>query len=90
MTIAAAGLVLGFLVASAYGAIFHLIFGGPSARLLLYLIVAWLGFAAGHWLGAWLNLTWLKLGAVQLLSASLIAWAALLLSRWLAGDGSSA
>lgn len=87
MTIAAAGLVLGFLVASAYGSIFHLIFGGPSSRLLLYLVVAWLGFVAGHLVGNWLNLTWLKLGAVQLLSASLVAWGGLLFSRWLVSDG---
>jgi hypothetical protein len=84
----AAPLILGFLLATAYGAAFHVILGGPARRILLYLLAAWLGFTIGHILGEWLNLRLLALGVVNLFSASLGAWIALLLSWWLAGQQS--
>lgn len=85
MSIAAAGLVLAFLLATGYAAAFHLLVGGPAAHLLLYVVASWVGFIAGHLLGDWLGLTLFRLGAVQLLSASLLAWLFLLGSRWLWG-----
>ncbi|MBK7894188.1 MAG: hypothetical protein WAS33_04830 [Candidatus Promineifilaceae bacterium] len=86
MTVAASGLILGFLLATAYGAGFHLLLGGPARRIILYLVVAWIGFAIGHVVGDLINLNWLRLGALQLFSASVGAWVALILSWWLAGD----
>ncbi len=85
MSIAAAGLVLAFLLATGYAAAFHLLVGGSASQLLLYLLASWIGFIAGHLLGDWLGLTLFRLGAVQLLSASLLAWLFLLGSRWLWG-----
>lgn len=82
---AASGLVLGFLLATAYGAGFHLLLGGPARRILLYTLAAWIGFALGHFLGDLLNLDILKLGAVHLFSASLGAWIALI-SSWLLSE----
>lgn len=78
----ASGLVLGFLLATAYGAGFHLIMGGPARRILLYVLAAWIGFGLGHFLGDLLNIELLKLGVVHLLTASLGAWIALIAS-WL-------
>lgn len=86
MSGAASAVVLGFLLATAYAAAFHLILGGPARRLLLYLGAAWLGFALGHFAGDLLNVTLLKLGALYLLPASLGAWSGLILSWWLAGN----
>lgn len=86
MTTAASGLILGFLLATAYGAGFHLLLGGPARRIILYLVASWIGFALGHAVGDLINLNWLRLGAVQLFSASVGAWVALIISRWLAGD----
>lgn len=86
MTAAASGLILGFLLATAYGAGFHVLLGGPARRIILYLTAAWIGFAAGHIVGDLLNLTLLRLGVLQLFSASIGAWLALLGSWWLAGD----
>lgn len=86
MTAAASGLILGFLLATAYGAGFHVLLGGPARRIILYLAAAWIGFAAGHVVGDLLNLTLLRLGVLQLFSASIGAWLALLGSWWLAGD----
>lgn len=82
----ASGLVLGFLLASIYGAAFHLIFGGPIKRIVLYLAAAWLGFFIGQFLGDFLNFEFLKLGKIHLVSASLGAWLLLLVAWWLAGQ----
>jgi len=83
---AASGLVLGFLLASAYGAIFHLVFGGPVRRIILYLGAAWTGFFIGQLMGDFLNFELLKLGKIHLVSASVGAWVLLLVAHWLAGQ----
>jgi hypothetical protein len=82
----ASGLVLGFLLATAYGAGFHLVVGGPPRRILLYVVASWIGFTTGHFLGDLLNIDILKLGAVYLFSASIGSWIALLGSWLLARD----
>lgn len=80
---AAAGLILAFLLATAYGAGFHLFVGGPARRIPVYIIASWLGFTIGHFVGAVLGVTWFKLGTVHLLTASITAWVVLVLARWL-------
>lgn len=80
---AAAALVLGFLLATAYGTGFHVILGGPARRILLYVLAAWTGFTIGHFMGDFLNIELFKLGALHLFSASLGSWIALIASRWL-------
>lgn len=82
----ASGVILGFLLATAYGAAFHFIMGGPARRVVVYVVAAWIGFAAGHFLGDIMNLELLNLGALHLLSASVGAWAALIVSWWLTRD----
>lgn len=82
----ASGLVLGFLLASIYGGVFHVIFGGPIRRILLYLVAAWAGFFIGQFIGDFLNFEWLKLGKIHLLSASLGAWLVLFAAWWLLGQ----
>lgn len=86
MTVVASGMVLAFLLATAYGAGFHLIMGGPARRILLFVIAAWLGFAAGHFLGDFLGIDILELGAINLFSASVGAWLALFIAWLLAKD----
>lgn len=82
----AAGLVFGFLLATIYGALFHLLFGGPLKRILFYLFAAWSGFLVGQFVGDILNFEILKLGKIHLVSASLGAWLLLLLTWWLVGQ----
>jgi len=82
----ASGLVLGFLLASIYGGVFHVIFGGPIRRIILYLAAAWVGFFIGQFIGDFLNFEWLKLGKIHLLSASLGAWLVLFAAWWLLGQ----
>ncbi|MCA9938555.1 MAG: hypothetical protein KC418_07935 [Anaerolineales bacterium] len=90
MSSTAAGVVLGFLLASIYGASFHLILGGPARRIVLYVLAAWLGFALGHLAGDLLHIDLLKLGALHLFSASLGSWIALVASLWLSKHEESA
>lgn len=82
ITPTASALVLGFFLATTYGAGFHVIFGGPARRIFLYVLSAWMGFALGHFLGDLFHINWLKLGALHLFSASLGAWIALFASHW--------
>ena len=84
----ASGLVLGFLLASIYGAAFHFVFGGPVRRIIAYLIAAWIGFFIGQFIGDFLNFELLKLGKIHLASASVGAWLALLAAWWLIGQDS--
>lgn len=84
----ASGLVLALLLATAYGALFHFLIGGPTRRLLMYILVAWIGFTIGHFVGQILAVDWLKLGPLYLFSASIGAWLALFGSWWLAGRSS--
>jgi hypothetical protein len=78
----ASGIVLGFLLATIYGAAFHLFVGGPTRRIVLYILASWVGFTIGHFVGDLLDIELLRLGAVHLFSASLGAWIALI-STWL-------
>lgn len=80
-----AGLIFGFVLALAYGALFHLLFNGSAERLLAYLFLALFGFWVGHLLGRWLNLTAFQLGSLYLLSASIGSWVMLFAGRWLMG-----
>lgn len=86
MTQTASGLVLGFLLATAYGAGFHLLLGGPARRILLYVIAAWVGFLIGHFVGDLADIELLKLGALHLFTASVGAWITLIASWWLTAN----
>ena len=82
-TIFSPGLILAFLLATAYGTGFHLFFGGPLRRLFLFLLASWMGFALGQWVGVTLGLRVMNIGPIYTLTASLGSWLALLFSHWL-------
>jgi hypothetical protein len=69
MTIPA--LLLGFVISTLYGTLFHLWRGGGAARFLLYLILGWLGFWAGHTLAVHLGWSFLDIGPLHLGMATL-------------------
>ncbi len=54
-----------FLVATFLGAAFHFIKGGGGGRLLLFLILSWLGFLIGHVLGTAWGIRFLMIGPVS-------------------------
>lgn len=75
MTLAA--LLFAWLVATIYGAGFHVIAGGGAGRLLLYLSASWLGFAIGHLIGELGGFDIWRVGQVNVLPATLGAVVAL-------------
>ena len=59
-------LVFALLIASLYGALYHLIRGGGLGRLLLFLIFGWTGFVVGHLVGNWQGWILIPLGELNL------------------------
>ena len=46
-------LIFASLIASLYGALYHLIRDGGLGRLFQFLFLSWVGFALGHLIGIW-------------------------------------
>jgi NhaP-type Na+/H+ or K+/H+ antiporter len=83
MALFSPGLALSVLIATAYGAAFHLWRGGGSGKLLRYLMAAWGGFALGQvigWLGGW---EFWVLGQVHMAEGTLGSLALMLITHWL-------
>lgn len=76
-------LLLAFLIALLYGALYHLIRGGGAWRLLLYLSLSTLGFVIGHLIGLWRGWTLIPLGSLNLGLSSLGSILILLFGDWL-------
>ena len=68
---------LAFILATLFGATFHLIMGGDARRLALFLLAGWLGFSLGHLLGVVLDINILNIGILRVVSASFGALVAL-------------
>lgn len=81
MTIPA--LVFGFLVSTLMGAVFHLWKDGGFGRLLLYVILAWIGFWGGHILANSLGWTFGSVGPLRLGMALLVGALTLYAGYWL-------
>jgi len=84
MTLISPGLAISALLATAYGAAFHLWRGGGLGMLARYLLAAWGGFALGQavgWLGGW---EFLMLGQVHVLEGTLGSGVLMLIIHWLA------
>jgi len=61
-----ATILLGFVISTLFGAIFHRWRGGNAGRLLFYLVLSWAGFWAGHFLGVLLGLEFDRLGQLHI------------------------
>jgi uncharacterized membrane protein YeaQ/YmgE (transglycosylase-associated protein family) len=75
--------LFGFLLSTLYGAAFHLWKGGGAARLLLYLILGWIGFWSGHLLAAYFDWTFDSLGQLHFGTATLGSLLFLGVGYWL-------
>ena len=75
--------VLGATVATFLGAIFHLWRGGGLGRLILYMLLAWIGFWAGHWIAASLDWDLFRVGPLFLGFAILGSLSGLFGGYWL-------
>jgi hypothetical protein len=64
-------LLFAFLISSLYGVLYHIIRNGGPNRLMVYLVLAWVGFAGGHLLGAWRGWVFVPIGPLNFGLASL-------------------
>jgi hypothetical protein len=76
-------ILIGIVISTLYGAAFHLWRGGKLFRLVLYLILAWIGFWIGHTLGNLWGWTFFSLGPLRLGAATLGAVTTLGIGYWL-------
>lgn len=76
-------LILGVLISTLYGTLFHLWRGGNLARLILYLLLGWLGFWAGHVLANFWGWTFASLGTLRLGAATVGSFLFLAIGYWL-------
>lgn len=59
-------ILFGFLVASLIGVMFHLWKGGGIGKIILYVILSWIGFWGGHFVGNALGWNFGNVGALKL------------------------
>lgn len=73
-------ITFGFMLATLYAAVFHVVAGGDVRRLALFMLASWFGFALGQMMATSLELNILLVGEVHAGPASLCALVALLLN----------
>ena len=76
-------ILFGFVLSSAYGAAFHFWKGGGLNKLVLFVLLAWLGFWAGHFAGNALDWTFASVGPLNTGMGTLGAAVFLLVGEWL-------
>lgn len=76
-------LIIGILISTLYGAAFHLWRGGGFGRLLLYLILGWVGFWIGQFLGNYFGWTFGSIGPLHLGIATVFSILLLAIGYWL-------
>ncbi len=64
-------LTFAFILATLFGAAFHLIFGGDARRLAVFLLSSWIGFGLGQIIGVTFQINVYMIGALRVVSASL-------------------
>ena len=75
--------IFGLLIASLYGAAFHLWRGGGIGRFFLYLVLSWIGFWAGHFLAERLGWTFGSVGPLHIGLATIFSFLFLFIGYWL-------
>lgn len=76
-------IILAFVVSSLCGAVFHLIVGGGAGKLILYLILSWIGFSLGHIAASQLGWSFADIGPLHLGTALIGTIAFLGIGYWL-------
>jgi hypothetical protein len=77
-------LLFAAILSTLLGAGFHLWRGGSAGRLLLFLFLSWVGFAAGQYLASRMGWTFDLFGQTHLVIASLSSLVFLVIGNWLA------
>ena len=76
-------IVFSFFLATLFGSLLHFWRGGSLFRLLLYLILSWVGFFGGHFLAGWLGISFINVGTIHLGFGILGSLALLGIGYWL-------
>lgn len=76
-------ILFGVLLSTLYGAAFHLWRGGGLGRLVLYLVLGWIGFWAGQFIASRLGWTFASLGPLHLGMATITSFIFLGIGYWL-------
>ena len=76
-------LLIGFFISTIYALAFHVLVGGGPVRLLVFLVLSWLGFWGGHALANMLGFTFASLGTLRLGAATAGSFILLALGAWL-------
>ncbi len=75
-------LIFGGLIATLYGALFHLIRGGGIGRMFMYIILSWVGFWAGQFLAEQQNWNIFKIGTLHLGIATISSLVVMIMGHW--------
>lgn len=76
-------IIFSFFVASLLGGLLHLWRDGGLFRLVLYLVLSWIGFFGGHILATVLSIPFIRMGTINLGSGILGAIVLLAVGYWL-------
>ncbi|OQY95128.1 MAG: hypothetical protein B6D39_00285 [Anaerolineae bacterium UTCFX2] len=76
-------LVLGLIISTLLGALFHLWRDGGPGKLILYLVLGWLGFWFGQFLAVRFGIAFASVGNLHLGMALLCGIIFLLIGHWL-------
>jgi hypothetical protein len=83
-------LIFGGLIATLYGAIFHLIRGGGLNRLIAYIIISWAGFWLGHFIAQRFEIGFINVGSLNLGIATITSFIFMIIGYWVFFGRSSA
>jgi len=83
LSLSSPALVLSIIMASAYGALFHVWKGETAQDLLIYLAAGLVGFGLGQLVSNTLGLGIFMIGQIHVVEASLICWLILFIAKWL-------
>ena len=75
--------VFSSLLASFWGAAFHFWKGGSGGRLVVNLILSWIGFFLGNWVGTSWDISFLMIGPISGGFGSLGSLILLFFSNWI-------
>jgi hypothetical protein len=76
-------IIFGIVLSTIYGTAFHFFKGGSLNRLFLYIILSWLGFWSGHFVGAALGWSFAAAGPLNAGMATLGSVVILFVGEWL-------
>jgi len=77
------GIILGVVLSTLIGAVFHVWRGGSLGRLVLYIGLSWAGFWAGHLAGSAMGWSFGTIGSLHAGTAVIGALIILLAGYWL-------